>query len=440
MPNVAFADVTTLRVGGPIGRLTDAASPAELIAAIPAPGDPAAILLGAGSNTVPPDAGAAHVIRPRWADVTVHADDDGAILVGVGAGAVWAELAERAVAEGWSGFEALVGIPGSVGAAPVQNLGAYGPEVCELVASVTVWDRSAGVVRRLGPEDLRFDYRTSALKTVRPQRAARPRPAAAANGPGSDAGPDALAGWVPARGPASDAGPAASAGWVPARGPMTRLGKSGTLTPPAPAGRVPTRAPASDAGPAVPASPSPPAPLFPSFPELVVLSVTFRTRRSALSAPVAYPELAALLGVNLGDRTRPEEVADAVLALRRAKGMLLDPADRDTWSVGSYFTNPVIAAERAVALPSDAPRFGAGRDSAGNRLVKVSAAWLIAHAGIACGWGLNARATTSTKHVLALTNRGGASAGDIRELGAVIVRRVEAAFGIALVSEAIVID
>jgi UDP-N-acetylmuramate dehydrogenase len=348
---VSFADLTTLRVGGPVARVTDAESPEELIAAMSQPGEDA-VLLGAGANTVPPDRGGVHVIRPAWTGIDISRGADGTWLVEVGAGVRWSTFAERGVADNWSGFEALVGIPGSVGAAPVQNIGAYGHDVAELIEAVTVWDRLTGTLRRLRPAELAFGYRTSAIKASL----------------------------------------------------------------------------AADAG-------SP----HPHVPRLVVLNVTFRVRRSTLSAPVMYPELAQVLDVPLGWRAVPRHVASAVLALRRAKGMLVDPSDHDTWSTGSYFTNPILPSDQADRLPAGAPRFDTGTGAAGAAMVKTSAAWLMSHAGIPKGWGLNPRATTSTKHVLALTNRGGATAGDIRELAAAIVGKVQASTGIVLTPEPVVL-
>jgi UDP-N-acetylmuramate dehydrogenase len=312
-----------------------------------------------------------------WSDMTVHTADDGALLLRVGAGARWAELAERAVAEGWSGFEALVGIPGSVGAAPVQNIGAYGHEIAELIASVTVWDRLAGTVRTLGRADLAFGYRTSAIKN-----------------------------------------PVAGTGRCAAHGPPPPTHTSATPDAGAPA----THSGTSNGG--------------STSPRIIVLSVDLRTRVHPLSAPIGYPELARALDVRLGERAPLADVAQAVLGLRRSKGMLVDREDHDTWSAGSFFTNPILPAARAAELlPADAPRFDAGLDESASPLVKTSAAWLISHAGIGRGWGLNRRATTSTKHVLALTNRGGATARDIHELAAAIATRVEAAFGVTLTPE-----
>ena len=151
----------------------------------------------------------------------------------------------------------------------------------------------------------------------------------------------------------------------------------------------------------------PQAPWSPT-PRYVVLDVTFQLRPGDLSRPVAYPELARTLGIEVGSRAPRTDVRDAVLGLRAGKGMVLDPADHDTWSAGSFFTNPLLTPAEAAALPDDAPRFPAddGR-------VKTSAAWLIDRAGFARGFGAPGPATLSTKHTLALTNRGNATAQDL---------------------------
>jgi UDP-N-acetylmuramate dehydrogenase len=402
---MTFADLTTLRVGGPIGRYIPAQTPEELIAAL-APSAGTTVLLGAGSNTVAPDAGAAQAVRPAWEDIAIRVDDGGHLLIEVGAGAVWSELADRAVSEGWSGFESLVGIPGSVGAAPVQNIGAYGHEVAELIDEVTVWDRAVGGPRLLGPAELEFGYRTSAIK--------RSLPAAINGSP-----------------------PAAGERTPTNRASTNRASTNRASTNRAPANRAPAnRAPANRAwaeGAWAESDGDRPRILAPRF---VVLSVTFRVGRSRLSAPIGYAELARTLGVPLGSQANAAEVAAAVLALRRSKGMLLDPDDHDTWSTGSYFTNPVVTAAQAAAWPADAPRYPV--PSPPPDLVKGSAAWLISQAGIGRGWGLNERARTSTKHVLALTNRGNATVRDIRELGDAIVQAVESAFGVTLQPEPVI--
>jgi len=337
-----FAELTTLRVGGPVARLIDAASPAELIAALTEAdsGAQPVVLLGGGSNTLAHDDGASLVLRPRFSSISATNAPDNTVTIEAEAGTSWADLVDQAVAEGWSGFEALAGIPGSVGAAPIQNIGAYGHEVSELISHVTVWDRTTREERTLTSKDLAFSYRSSALK------------------------------------------------------------------------QTPT-----------------------TTPNLVVLSVTFTAPLTQQSAPIAYAELAQALGVSVGECPPSSEVKRAVMALRASKGMVLDQQDHDTWSAGSFFTNPVIPQPQAAHLPPDAPCFPAGSDPRGAPLTKVSAAWLMTNAGIPRGWGLTPRATTSTKHVLALTNRGGATAQDIRALAAAIQSRVHQTFAIPLTPE-----
>ena len=161
----------------------------------------------------------------------------------------------------------------------------------------------------------------------------------------------------------------------------------------------------------------------------VVLDVTFQLRLGSLGAPVAYAELARSLGIEVGGRAPAAEVREAVLALRRGKGMVLDPADHDTWSAGSFFTNPVLATEAAEHLPTDAPRFSQPDGS-----VKTSAAWLISHAGFDRGHGSGA-ASLSTKHALALTNRGGATTADLLDLAREVRAGVATRFGIELEPE-----
>ncbi len=160
----------------------------------------------------------------------------------------------------------------------------------------------------------------------------------------------------------------------------------------------------------------------------LVLSISLQLRLGAESDPIRYAELARRLGVEPGARAPLEETRQAVIDLRRAKGMVLDASDHDTWSAGSFFTNPVLSAEQAAELPPDAPRYPAGQ------LVKSSAAWLIEHAGFGKGYG-TPPATLSTKHTLALTNRGGARAADIVALAREVRDGVEAAFGVRLAPE-----
>ena len=227
----------------------------------------------------------------------------GGVLVTVAAGEEWDTVVAQAVERGWVGIEALSGIPGAVGATPIQNVGAYGQDVAQTIASVRVWDRRLRGVRTFANADCGFGYRHSRFK--------------------------------------------------------------------------------ADPG------------------RHVVLDVTFQFPQGDLGAPVAYAELARTLGVGVGERVPMADVREAVLGLRRGKGMVLDAADHDTWSAGSFFTNPVVD---PAAVPDGAPTWPADDG------VKVSAAWLIEHAGFGKGYGVeltDGRAGLSTKHTLALTNRGG---------------------------------
>jgi UDP-N-acetylmuramate dehydrogenase len=330
-----LAQHTTLRVGGPAADFVAATTEAELISAVSdadGRGEPV-LVLGGGSNLLVSDAGFdGRVVAVRTSGVHADADACGGAVARVAAGEVWDTFAARAVGQQWVGVEALAGIPGLVGATPIQNVGAYGQEVSQTIASVRCWDRQAGAVRTLFHRDCRFGYRSSLLKQE-PDR------------------------------------------WV-------------------------------------------------------VLEVVFQLRLGDLSAPIAYAELAGRLGVEIGERAPLADVREVVLALRRSKGMVLDEADHDTWSAGSFFTNPVLPAED---VPDGAPAWPQPDGS-----VKTSAAWLIEHAGFGRGHG-NARAALSAKHTLALTNRGEASADDVVTLAREVRDGVRERFGIELVPEPVLV-
>lgn len=382
----SLAELTTLRVGGPADRYLEAHSEAELLEIVRAAdeaGEPL-LVVGGGSNLLVGDEGfGGVVVRDLRRGITVDAEDScGGASFHAPAGQDWDELVARAVAEEWVGVEALSGIPGTVGAAPVQNIGAYGQDVAGVISTVRVWDRARSRVRTLALGELAFGYRTSLLKRSMHVDA----------GAGSD-----------------DDGP-----WYPS-------------------------------------------------PRYVVLDVGFQARLGSLSAPVAYPELARTLDVQVGDRAPSADVRAAVLALRARKGMLLDgvgpdvdPAagpDHDRWSAGSFFTNPVVPAEQADLLPAEAPRYpvrtatptrttGPSLGEIDPTLVKTSAAWLIEHAGFTKGFGVHgpsSLARLSTKHTLALTNRGGASAEDVVELARAVRDGVVEVFGVELVPEPVLV-
>ncbi|WP_432573949.1 UDP-N-acetylmuramate dehydrogenase [Kineococcus sp. SYSU DK005] len=352
-----IAPLTSLHVGGPARRLVVARTEAELVEAVrsaDAAGEPL-LLLGGGSNLLVADAGFdGTVVQVATSGVRLGSEDAcGGAVVTAAAGERWDALVARAVASGWSGVEALSGIPGTVGATPVQNVGAYGQDVSQTIATVRTWDRVEDRQRTFAAADLRFGYRTSRLKTERV----------------------ALAGAHPES-------------------------------------------------------------------RYVVLEVTFQLPLDDRSAPVAYAELARRLGVPVGERVPMTEVRAAVLALREGKGMVWDEAhldDRDTWSAGSFFTNPVLTAAEAAALPEDAPRYPAGTGADGEPLVKTSAAWLIERAGFGKGHGAPGPATLSTKHALALTNRGSARAEDLLALAREVAAGVRERFGVRIVNEPVLV-
>ncbi len=329
-----LSELTTLRLGGPASRFLRATSEQQLLDLEHDAADRGEHLLvvAGGSNLVVADEGVpATVLKVETRGVEAESDLCGGALVTVAAGEPWDDFVAHAVAQRWTGIEALSGIPGSVGATPIQNVGAYGQEVSEVVARVRCWDREEKRVTTLTAAECGFGYRTSRFKAA-PQK-------------------------------------------------------------------------------------------------YLVLSVTFQFRQGTLSTPVRYAELADTLGVELGGRASLADVREAVLALRRSKGMVLDPADHDTWSAGSFFTNPFVA-----AAPEGAPAYAQPDGS-----VKTSAAWLIENAGFAKGYG-SERVALSSKHTLALTNRGGGTTRELLALAEEIQRGVHTSYGIWLVNEPFLVN
>jgi UDP-N-acetylmuramate dehydrogenase len=322
-----LAPLTTLRLGGPAERLVEAHSEDELVEAVRS--GPALVLSG-GSNVVIADEGVPGtvvLVRTRGVERV-----DGLLVVQ--AGEPWDAVVARCISEGLQGFECLAGIPGSTGATPIQNVGAYGQDVSETVAWVRVYDRETDRVEVLDAAACGFDYRRSVFKY-------RDR-------------------------------------WT-------------------------------------------------------VLAVAFRLAESPLSGPLRYAELARILDTPVGGRAPLADVRAAVLGLRRGKGMVVDPGDPDSVSAGSFFTNPILCADKWAALPGSPPAFPEpdGR-------IKTSAAWLIERSGFSRGYG-SGRAGISTKHTLALVNRGGATTVELLALAREIADGVRATFGIALVPEPVLV-
>ena len=336
---VPLSELTTLRVGGPARTLITAQTIEEVVdvvAGADASGERLLIIAG-GSNLLIGDQGFdGTVLHVAVGGIAIGETGDGPRVV-AGAGEPWDGVVSACVDDGLSGVECLSGIPGSTGATPIQNVGAYGQDVSETIVSVSAYDRRAGAVVDLEPEQCGFGYRSSAFK-------------------GSD--------------------------------------------------------------------------------RYVVLRVSFGLERSPLARPIRYAELARTLGVEPGDRPPLRDTRDAVLELRRGKGMVIDAEDPDSVSAGSFFLNPILSREAFASLQRiAAQRLGEGTqvpvwpDTDG--CLKTSAAWLIERAGFHRGYG-SGRAGISSKHTLAIVNRGGASSAELVALAREMRVGVQAAFGVSL--------
>jgi len=325
-------DYTSLRVGGPAEKFVEVGTEAQIIAAIEAAGDSPILIIGGGTNILVADSGfEGTVIRITSHSMQAEIDACSGATLTIGAGENWDEFVSTSITRGFAGLETLSGIPGSVGAAPIQNIGAYGHEVSEFITRVRTYDRQAKALKTFTNSECEFSYRNSHFK-------AHP-------------------------------------------------------------GRY------------------------------VILDVQFNLRIGEVSTAITYAELAKKLGIEVGEKAPVNVTRKAVLELRAAKGMLLNPNDRDSWSAGSFFTNPIVTKEIAAQLPEGAPQWPTA-----DGMVKTSAAWLIEHSGVHKG-DSHGGARVSTKHVLALTNAGNATATDIAELAKSAQKSVFEKFGITLEAE-----
>lgn len=334
--NVPLAGLTTLRVGPVARRVISCETSDQIITTLRVldGGDDPVLVLGGGSNVVvADDLSGLTVVLLTSAAVTVASG-----LLRAEAGADWDHVVSTAVESNLGGLECLSGIPGSTGATPVQNVGAYGVEVADTLTRVKLLDRPTGDVRWVPASELGFGYRRSVLK---------------------------------------------------------------------------------------------------GSPATVVLEVEFALDEAGRSAPLRYAELATTLGMPVGSRADPAQVRAAVLALRARKGMVLDAADHDTVSVGSFFTNPVVSLERFQQLQADVsspiPHHPAPDG------VKIAAGWLVERAGFGKGFPGEGPCRLSMKHALALTNRGGATTADVLALARTVRDGVHAAFGVTLVEEPVLV-
>jgi UDP-N-acetylmuramate dehydrogenase len=336
-----LAPLTTLRLGGVASKLVTADREADVVGSV----DEAdrlgerCFVLGGGSNLVVSDEPFdGTVVRIATRGVEQQRHDEQSVLVTASAGEPWDEFVAQMVADGLAGLECLSGIPGCVGAVPMQNVGAYGQDVSETIVSVRAYDRTTRQTVDLPASACAFSYRSSAFR-------------------GRD--------------------------------------------------------------------------------RHVILSVTFRLNTQLEAGPVRYLELSRALGIEEGGIAPMGRVRECVLALRKGKGMVLDSHDPDTASAGSFFTNPILSAEALSGLRErveDARALPVFPESHGR--FKVSAAWLIERAGFRKGHlGHGGRVGVSTKHALALTNRGGATTRELLALAKEIRDGVRARFGVTLEPE-----
>jgi len=327
-----LSELTTLRVGGAADSVVTASTREELRdAALEAWGSGEWLVLGGGSNVVVSDAGFPGTVILAASRGVERLDGEG-VLLRVEAGESWDGLVAHAVAQGWSGIEALSGIPGSVGAAPIQNIGAYGQELSDVLVAVEFLDYVTGEQERIPAAELGLGYRMSDIKA----------------------------------------------------------GRQG-----------------------------------------VVLAVELGLEERA-EGVIRYSQLASALGV---ESAPVAAIRDGVLALRASKGMVLDPADPDSVSCGSFFTNPIVSENFARGLPPETPQW-----LVDDVVVKLSAAWLIEKAGIGKGFSLpGSRIAISSKHTLAFTNRGGGTAEQVGELARYIRAMVLARFGVDLQPEPVAV-
>lgn len=327
-----LSDYTSLRVGGPATNFVEVSTEAEIVSAIEGAGDSPILIMGGGTNMLVSDAGFnGTVIRISNTNIESEVDACSGATLTIGAGENWDAFVETTISRGFAGLETLSGIPGTVGAAPIQNIGAYGHEVSEFITRVRTYDRREKAIRTFTNSECEFSYRSSKFKLEKDR--------------------------------------------------------------------------------------------------YVVLDVAFQLRLGEMTTPIIYTELAAALGITVGEKAGVLVTREKTLALRAQKGMLLKSEDHDSWSAGSFFTNPIITSEVASKLPDDAPRWiqNDGR-------VKVSAAWLMEHAGVHKGDSVSG-ARISSKHVLALTNSGTATASDIAALAKEAREKVLSTFGIELIPE-----
>lgn len=337
-----LSEYTTLRLGGPADRWIDTYCEKDLIEAVQTA--ERLFVLGHGSNIVVADSGFRGTVVKVGSEGVRLSGDGSRVLVSAQAGVEWDQLVAETVAEGLSGLECLSGIPGSVGAAPCQNIGAYGEQLDRHAKAVRVFDRRTDTIRKLSADDCGFSYRNSRFK----------------------------------------------------------------------------------------ADPS----------RFVILELELELQRGSTSEPVRHRELAEALDIDLAERASPEEIRSAVIELRRRKKMVIDESDHDTWSTGSFFLNPHLDSAAYSRLARRVKEHCRSRGEQepewlAERGTKAPAAWLVEASGFSKGYGSPTGIAISSRHVQALTNRGGGSTDELVGLARVIASEVERVWKVRLEPEPI---
>ena len=341
--DVALSEFTTIGIGGPARYFLEVGGLEELISAVAwseTKGLPH-FILGGGSNILFPDSGFDGLIIRINLKGSQARIENGSVMLQAMAGENWDDLVALAVSRNWSGVECLSGIPGKVGAAPIQNIGAYGQELAETLTRVFAFDLNARESVTLSSQACRFTYRNSIFK-------------------GEDKG------------------------------------------------------------------------------RYIITGIELKLKLNG-APTIRYPELAARVSPEDGlARTR-----NAVLAIRRGKSMVIDPADPNSKSCGSFFLNPILDPSEyrafAARAPRDHPSYPVAPDSPANSPIKLSAAWLMDQSGFHKGY-VRGNVGLSANHCLAIINRGGGTSAEVKELIEEVRKKVFTRFGVKLMAEPVLVS
>lgn len=457
-----FADITTIGVGGTIAHFVEAHSRDEFINAVCFADDEKLPLLviGGGSNLLVSDENfpgvvvrdarhAIHILGSDSGDANSDSHAAPALTIRADAGVRWDAFVAFAVSHGLSGIEALSGIPGTVGASVVQNIGAYGQEVSTSVKEVEVWDRKTTSTKHLTASEMGFGYRMSALKEsmytapAQPADSYFPTPryiVLSVTFTLSCQSYGVVNYSQLARALNSEVG---------ARMPIEQMRRI-VLRVRAGKGMVEDATRYKNQWMRTPLQP---IDVDDADNLLASFKLSAQDYQSANSP--AAPQQSGVVSESAGRESAVGEAREGEAREGAPADVKLEDVDEqlvvsgipslaeisgqptyDRHSCGSFFMNPILSVEDAEKLPEDAPRFAASMPGTEEEGVKTSAAWLIDHAGFHKGFtGTAPQASLSTLHTLALTNRGEASSEDVRSLARIIQEGVQKRFGIWLVPE-----